>query len=188
MDEIASDREGLLPVDAEREHLKAAPGAGLLAGPGCPTVGGMAWWRRTVPPRDPRDSPVVAAALARAPASFADLVMEPGSPELALTRRQLLEYVSVSGGDGRTWELGVDDEVKAIIDTGPDVVDDDLMVAALEARPGVLWAQHPDRERYEFRLARRVKPDEALALCIDAIADAHRALARHLGIGIGESP
>lgn len=162
----------------------------------------MAWWRRHrysvpgVPPSGSREGwdgyhpptltgrPVVAAALARAPQRFADLVMEPGSPELALTREQLLEYLSISTGDGSTWQLGVDDEVKPVIDTGPDVLDEDLMLTALEARPGVLWAQHPDREFYEIRLAGPIRADEALALFIDAIAHAHRELARRLRIDL----
>src|SRR5258705_1984692 len=38
------------------------------------------------------------------------------------------------------------------------------------ARPGVLWAQHPDREFCEIRLAEPIRADEALALFIDAIA------------------
>ena len=109
----------------------------------------MSWWRRyrySVPGVPPSGSgggwdgyrpstltgrPVVAAALARAPQRFADLVYEPGSPALALTQEQLLEYMRISTGDGLTWELGVDDEIKPVIDTGPDVVDEDLMVTAL---------------------------------------------------------
>jgi hypothetical protein len=130
--------------------------------------------------------PVVAAALARTPQRFADLVVEPGSPELALTQEQLLEYMGISTRDGLTWALGIDDEIKPVIDTGPDVVDEDLMVAALEARPGVVWAQHPDREFYEILLAEPVRADEALALFIDAIAHAHRELAQRLQVDLGE--
>lgn len=143
----------------------------------------MGWWRRRAAPGD---SPVVLAALSRAPRVFADLVMEPGSPELALTREQLLKHVSVAKGAGSTWELGVDDEVKAIVDTGPDVVDEDLMVVALSGRPGVVWVEHPDREIYAFGVAGRIGADKALALCIDAIADAHRELARRLRIDLGD--
>ncbi len=164
----------------------------------------MSWWRRcrySVPGVPPSGSgggwdgyrpstltgrPVVAAALARAPQRFADLVFEPGSPELALTREQLLDNMGISTGDGLTWELGIDDEIKPVIDTGPDVVDEDLMVTALEARPGVLWAQHPDREFYEIRLAEPIRADEALALFIDAIAHAHRELAQRLRIDLRE--
>jgi hypothetical protein len=164
----------------------------------------VSWWRRhrySVPGVPPSGSgegwdayrpsaltgrPVVAAALARAPQRFADLVVEPGSPELALTQEQLLDNMGISTGDGLTWELGIDDEIKPVIDTGPDVVDEDLMVTALEARPGVVWAQHPDREFYEIRLAEPIRADEALALFIDAIAQAHRELARRLHIDIEE--
>ncbi len=99
--------------------------------------------------------PVVAAALARAPQRFADLVSEPGSPELALTQEQLLDNMGISTGDGLTWELGIDDDVKAVIDTGPDVVDEDLMVTALEARTGVVWAQHPLRLGHQARARAR---------------------------------
>lgn len=130
--------------------------------------------------------PVVAAALARAPQRFADLIMELGSPELALTQEQLLRYMWISTGDGLTWDLGIDDEIKPVLDTGPDVVDEDLMVTALEARPGVLWAQHPDREFYQIRLAKPIRADETLALFIDAIAHAHRELAQRLRIDLGE--
>ncbi|MEU6074894.1 hypothetical protein [Micromonospora sp. NPDC047074] len=128
----------------------------------------------------------MAAALARAPQRFADLCVEPGSPKLALTQEQLLDAMGISTGDGSTWELGIDDEMKPVIDTGPDVVDEDLMVTALEARPGVVWAQHPDREFYEIRLAAPIRADEALALFVDAIAQAHRELARRLRIDLGE--
>ncbi|MEV0135805.1 hypothetical protein AB0H83_46100 [Dactylosporangium sp. NPDC050688] len=126
------------------------------------------------------------AALARAPQRFADLIMEPGSPELTLTLTQLLDNMAISTSDGLTWGLGIDDEIKPVIDTGPDVVDEDLMVTALEARPGVVWAQHPDRECYEIRLAEPIRADKALALFIDAIAHAHRELARRLRIDLGE--
>jgi hypothetical protein len=162
----------------------------------------MAWWRRyrySVPGVPPSGSgegwdgyrpstltgrPVVAAALARAPQRFADLV--DGSPELALTQEQLLDNMSISTNDGLAWQLGIDDEIKPVIDTGPDVVDEDLMVTALEARPGVLWAQHPDREFYEIRLAEPIRADEALALFIDVIVHAHRELAKRLQIDLGE--
>lgn len=101
-------------------------------------------------------------------------------------QEQLLDNMGISTRDGLTWELGIDDEIKPVIDTGPDVVDEDLMVTALEARPGVLWAQHPDREIYEIRMAKPIRADDALALFIDAIAHAHRKLARRLRIDLEE--
>ena len=163
----------------------------------------MSWWRRyrySVPGVPPSVSgrggdgyrpstltgrPAVAAALARAPQQFADLIFEPGSPELALTQEQLLDDMSISTSDGLTWELCVGDATRAVIDTGPDMVDEDLVVTALEARPGIVWVQHPDREFYEIRLAEPTRVDEALALFIDAVAHAHRELARRLRLDLG---
>jgi hypothetical protein len=132
------------------------------------------------------DRPAVAEALARAPGTFADLVFEPGSPELALSHAQLLADLGIATRDGAHWSLGVGDESRAVIDTGPDVLDDDLMVQALAAQPGVVAVQHPDREEYEIRMSAPVRADQALALFVDAISQAHRELARRLRVDIAE--
>ncbi|MFC7529793.1 hypothetical protein [Actinoplanes sp. GCM10030250] len=153
--------------------------------PGVPSVkssGGWDAFRAT----DLADQAVVAEALARAPKTFADLVFEPGSPELALSHRQLLADIGIATRDGSHWSLGVGDESKAVIDTGPDVFDDDLVVEALTAQPGVVGVSHPDREEYEIRVAEPVRADQALALFLDAISQAHRELARRLRVDIAE--
>lgn len=101
---------------------------------------------------------------------------------MALTRQEFLENVSVATKDGLTWALSLGEDAKPVIDTGSDITDEDLVLTALAARAGVVKAHHPDREVYEFTLAEPRVADETLALAIDALTAAHRALARHLGI------
>jgi hypothetical protein len=126
--------------------------------------------------------PAVKTALAHAPHVFLDLIFDPGHPEL--THQQFLEHVHVGTTDGLQWCLGVTDEVFAVIDTGPDVVDTDLVAKALQAQPGVVEVCHRDREEWDFRLTAPRPADEVLALAIDAMVAAHRELARRMNIDI----
>jgi hypothetical protein len=128
------------------------------------------------------DRPVVVAALDRAPRHFADLVFEPGDPDMALTREEFLASVTVGTNDGLSWALSLAEELKAVVDTGPDVSEEDLLLVALTARPEVAEARHPDREVFEVTLASPLKADEMLALTVDALTTAHRELARRLRI------
>jgi len=132
------------------------------------------------------DRPAVVAALARSPRRFLPIVFEPQNPDLALSHADLLSFLEVTTRDGVSWGLGVADEVKDIIDTGMDVSDEDLVQQALAGQPDVVEAAHPDREDYRIHLARPLPADEVLARVIDAIAAAHRKLARHLRIDIPE--
>ncbi len=111
---------------------------------------------------------------------------EPQNPDLALSHADLLSFLEVTTRDGVSWGLGVADEVKDIIDTGMDVSDEDLVQQALAGQPDVVEAAHPDREDYRIHLARPLPADEVLARVIDAIAAAHRKLARQLRIDIPE--
>ncbi|WP_406037555.1 hypothetical protein OG799_23260 [Micromonospora sp. NBC_00898] len=128
------------------------------------------------------DRPAVRAVLAQAPPHFADLVFTPGDPDMALTREELLANVTVATADGLSWTLSLGEEIKAVVDTGPDVFDDDLVLAALTARPEVARAEHPDREVYEMTLSAPMPADEMLALSVAALTAAHRELARRLRV------
>ncbi|MGS2616372.1 hypothetical protein ACVCAH_17880 [Micromonospora sp. LZ34] len=128
------------------------------------------------------DRPVVIAALDRAPRQFADLVSSPGDPDMALSREKFLAGVTVGTNDGLSWAVSLAEELKAVVDTGPDVVDDDLLLAALAERPEVAEAQHPDREVFEVTLASPLRADEMLAVAVSALSAAHRELARRLRI------
>ncbi|MFG1775986.1 hypothetical protein ACGFIG_06095 [Micromonospora sp. NPDC049048] len=160
----------------------------------------MSWFRRrrySVPGVSPSSShngwdeydgsrlagrPAVASALERAPRRFADLVSSPGDPEMALSREEFLAGVTVGTADGSSWTVSLAEELTAVVDTGPDVVDEDILLAALSGRPEVSEAQHPDREVFEVALARPLRADEVLALVVDALSAAHRQLAQHLRI------
>ncbi|MCM0673259.1 hypothetical protein NCC78_00720 [Micromonospora phytophila] len=128
------------------------------------------------------DRPAVAAALDRAPRQFADLVFSPGDPDMALSREEFLAGITVGTDDGLSWTVSLAEEMKAVVDTGPDVADDDILLAALAERPEVSEAQHPDREVLEVILASPLRADEVLALAVDALSAAHRRLAQRLRI------
>ncbi|MEV4545067.1 hypothetical protein [Micromonospora echinaurantiaca] len=145
-----------------------------------PSSSYQGWDEYDGPPLSGR--PTVAAALARAPRRFVDLVVEPGDPELALSRDDVLAAITVGTGDGRSWTISLAEEMKPVVDTGPDVTDDDILLAAFAAHPEVTLAQHSDRECFELALAKPLRADELLALTVDALSAAHRELARRLRI------
>lgn len=126
---------------------------------------------------DLADAPAVAAALARAPEEFPMLV---DLDEDTLTREDVCAFIHVGSGDRVTWEFAFNDEIKSIVDTGPDLLDDDVLEAHLAAHPDVVEAIHADREWFELKFTREMEAQEVLAICIDALAEAHRDLARHL--------
>ena len=128
------------------------------------------------------DRPAVAAALDRAPRQFVDLIYEPGDPDMALTREEFLAGITVGTRDGLSWAVSLGEDMKPVVDTGPDVADDDILLATLASLPGVTGAQHPDREVYEVTLAEPLRADEMLALAVEALSAAHQELARRLRI------
>jgi len=122
-------------------------------------------------------SPAVAAALARAPEVFPMIVDDPAD---TLTHEDVCDFLHLGTGDGVTWDFGFNDEIKSIVDTGPDILSDDVLEARLAAHPDVVEADHADREWFMLTFAREMGADEVLAICIDALTDAHLELARHL--------
>ncbi|MER5751846.1 hypothetical protein [Streptomyces sp. NPDC002088] len=132
------------------------------------------------------ERPVVAAALMRAPRRFADLVFAPGDREQDLSQGEFLAGLLVSTADGQRWLMAFSEELMRIVDSGPDLVEEDLLLSALEAQPGVVEADHQDRELLNFRVATPITADEALALAVDAMAAGHRALATRLGVELPE--
>jgi hypothetical protein len=127
--------------------------------------------------------PSVAAALARAPEVFL-AVADPDADlqENALPREVLCRVLDLGSRDGLEWELGLGDEVKSIVDTGCDLVSEDLLEQALAAQPDVNDAYHVDREVFNVRLTRLARADEMFARYLDAVTAAHRELARLRGI------
>jgi hypothetical protein len=124
----------------------------------------------------------VAAALARAPRMFL-AVVDNDPEEYAIAREELCDFLHVAG-DGWTYELSLSDEVKSIVETGPDEDEDDLLEQQLAAQPDVKSAVHADREWFEVELVRPLQADEVLARYIDAVSAAHREYARQRGIAI----
>jgi hypothetical protein len=122
-------------------------------------------------------SPVVAAALARAPEVFPMIVDD---PEETLTHEELVDFLNIGTGDGVTWEFSFNDEIKSIVDTGPDILEEDVLEAGFAAHPDIVEAVHADREWFEIKFAREMEPDEVLAICIDTLTHAHLELARHM--------
>lgn len=126
-------------------------------------------------------TPAVVAALGRAPQVLLPIV-DADDEESSLDRVRLCAFLHLGSADGLCWELSLDDEVKAIVDTGPDLVDDDLLAEALAAQPDVVAVDHIDREIFDVRLSRLLRADEMFARWLDAIVAAHRELARRRGI------
>jgi hypothetical protein len=122
----------------------------------------------------------VAAALARAPRVFL-AVMDTDPESDAIPREVLCEFLHVAG-DGWRYELSLSDEVKSIVETGPEDDEHDLLQQRLAAQPDVKSAFHADREWFEVELARPLPADEVLARYIDALSAAHREHARRLGV------
>ncbi|MFI5845507.1 hypothetical protein ACIA8K_37970 [Catenuloplanes sp. NPDC051500] len=146
----------------------------------------MRWWRRHTwtggEGGELRDRPAVREAMSRAPARFGDLFAGRGYPDASLSRLDLLLALSVTTTDGRHWGFWLGDEAKAVIDTGSDLDPEDLMETALRAQPGVVAAEHVERECYEVHLDAPVPADRALALYLDAVVDSHGELRRRLGL------
>jgi hypothetical protein len=123
----------------------------------------------------------VAAVLDRAPRALLPIA-RPDLGEEALSREVLCKVLYLGTGDGLRWDLSLGDEVKLIVDTGSDLVDEDLIEEALAAQPDVDEAYHADREAFDVRLTRVLRADEMFARWLDAIITAHRELASRRGI------
>ena len=127
------------------------------------------------------DTPAVAAVLDRAPRALLPIA-DPELGEPALAREVLCKVLYLGTRDGRRWVLSLGDEVKLLVDTGLDLVDEDLIEEALAAQPDVAEAYHADREVFEVSLSRVLRADEVFARWLDTIVTAHRALASRQGI------
>jgi hypothetical protein len=74
------------------------------------------------------------------------------------------------------------DEVKSIVDTGGDRIEEDLLEERLAGRPDVVSAEHADREWFVVDVSRELTAAEMMARWIDAITLAHFDLAERLGL------
>jgi hypothetical protein len=122
-------------------------------------------------------TPAVVAALARAPEVFPMIVDD---SEETLSHEDLCDFIGVSTTDDVTWDFGFNDEIKSIVDTGPDILEEDLLEAGFAAHPDVVAADHADREWFVLTFAREMEAGEVLAICIDTLTHAHLELARHM--------
>jgi hypothetical protein len=125
----------------------------------------------------------VAAVLDRAPQELYPIV-RPDLGEDPLSRETLCQVLYLGTGDGLRWDLSLGDEVKLFVDTGSELVDEDLILTALAAQPDVAEADHVDREAFQASLTRVLRADEVFARWLDAIVTAHRELAQRCGIDL----
>lgn len=125
------------------------------------------------------NSPDVIAALTRAPRLFPMIVDD---DEDTLTHEDVCDFLHIGTGDLITWEFGFNDEIKSIVDSGPDIIEEDLLEAGFSAHPDVAEADHADREWFVLVFKREMDPGEVLAICIDTITHAHLELARHMAM------
>ena len=95
------------------------------------------------------------------------------------------DFIGVSTTDDVTWDFGFNDEIKSIVDTGPDILGEDLLEAGFAAHPDIVAADHADREWFVLTFAREMEADEVLAICIDTLTHAHLELARHMATDTG---
>jgi hypothetical protein len=115
----------------------------------------------------------VAAALARGPKVWRLVDYERGDFE-RIPRKQLCRYLYLSTSDEQTWDLGIEEEITAVVEVEPAAGEPDLVERALAAQPDVERARHADVDWYQVRTARPLPADEVLARFIDALATAHR--------------
>ncbi|MCW3814061.1 hypothetical protein ONA91_06270 [Micromonospora sp. DR5-3] len=127
-----------------------------------------------------REAPV-AAVLDRAPQVLLPIA-RPDLGEEPLSHKALCEVLYLGTSDGLRWDLSLGDEVKLIVDTGCDLVDEDLIEEALAAQPDVAEAYHADRELFDVSLTRVLRADDVFARWLDAIITAHRELAQRRGV------
>ncbi|MET7400006.1 hypothetical protein ABZS66_41635 [Dactylosporangium sp. NPDC005572] len=174
--QVARSRQAAADATARREHPAEPAVAGIEPDHRYPgNAAGYA--ARRLASTDP-----VAAALARAPRVFL-AVMDADPEGDAIPRADLCEFLHVAG-DGWKYELSLSDEVKSIVETGPEEDEDDLLEQQLAAQPDVQSAFHADREWFEVQLSRPLPADEVLARYIDAVSAAHREYARRRGITV----
>lgn len=120
-------------------------------------------------------APEVRDALAEAPETFADLEDPSAAP---VPRERFLGSVGFATRDGRSWEVGLDDDhAGALPDLGDDPSGDDLVTDLLREGPAVSDVVHPDREVYELTTHGRVPASQVVAGVYRALARAHRRLA-----------
>ncbi|MEU5724997.1 hypothetical protein ABZ783_24660 [Micromonospora sp. NPDC047738] len=123
----------------------------------------------------------MAAVLDRAPQVLLPIV-HPDLGEEALSREALSEVLYLGTSDGLRWDLSLGDEVKLIVNTGCELVDEDLIEETLATQPDVAEAYHADRELFEASLTRVLRADDVFARWLDAIITAHRELAQRRGV------
>ncbi|MCE0540425.1 hypothetical protein LWF15_33520 [Kineosporia rhizophila] len=119
------------------------------------------------------EAPAVAAARAACPQRWIGLPEGLDEEDFTYTTEEICADVSFGGEDGE-WGIFLRDSIRhTVLDDAP--TDQDALLQTLLAHPLVTWAEHTDREVYEWATTRNPTREDMAALALTALAAAQKA-------------